>query len=295
MQKQRMLMLVAGVVLALMAVVILKKYIDQQKQVMEAEVKKKMASVQAAAKAAQTQQVIVAKKDIPAGSMVEPSNLELAKIPEQYLQPQAVSSYDRIEGMIAITNIPKGDQITMNKLAYAKQLSGLAEITPPGKRAVTISVDGAASLAGMIKPGDYVDVIGMLTTSKGGKKEAKLETVSLFQNVLVLAVGQETTALPKLAGSQKKEDKKEASLITLALSPHETNLIAFVQEQGKIRLVLRSLNDSEIETTQRATWDALFKYINSKEVSATVPRVEMRREEIEVYRGLNKERMPLSE
>ncbi len=293
MQKQRMLMLVVGVILALVAVVMVKKYLDQQRQAMEEELKKKIASTQTTTRANQ-QQVIVAKKDIPAGSMVDPNNLELAKIPEQYLQPQAVGSYDRIDGMIAITNIPKGDQITMNKLAYPKQLSGLAEVTPAGKRAITVSVDGAASLAGMVKPGDYVDVIGIVTIPKAGKKDIKPEAMPLFQNVLVLAVGQETSASPKLPASQKKEDKKESPLVTLALSPQEANLIAFVQEQGKIRLVLRSLNDSEIETTRQANWDTLFDYIRSKEVG-TAQKIEVHREEIEIYRGLNKERIPLSE
>jgi len=80
-------------------------------------------------------------------------------------------------------------------------------------------------------------------------------------------------------------------LITLALGSAEANLVAFVQEQGKMRLVMRSPADAKIEPVAPATWDSLFQYIMpQKEVQPTADTNEY----IEVLRGLSKERMPLS-
>lgn len=296
MQKQRFVMLVIGIVLAVIAIFMVKSYLDQQRQTMEQDLKKKLAATrQAAAQTAQAQ-VLVARKNLTKGSLIEPDVLEIAVIPAQYLEPQAATSFDKIEGMIVFTDIPKGSQITLNKLIYPRQSGGLSDVTPPGKRAMTIFVDNAASLAGMIKPGDYVDVIAVLTMptyTVAGKKEMETKVVPLFQNVQILAVGQETSAL-KTSTYRKGERQESSSFITLALSAQEANLIAFVQEQGKIRLILRSAADSRIELPPQANWDALFQYVRSKE-EAIAPKVkESPRQEIEIYRGLSRESITLS-
>jgi pilus assembly protein CpaB len=199
--------------------------------------------------------------------------------------------------MITIAPVSKGEQITLSKLSYTRQAGGLAEATPVGKRAITVSVDNLSSLAGMIKPGDYVDVIAMIpvpATGTDGKPTTQTAVLPLFQNVLVLAVGQEIGQVISAESRYKQAERSEPSpLITLALSPQEANLIAFVQEQSKIRLVLRSPADSKIEPVQITSWDTLFQYVMPKDISKT----ELPKEEgpfVEIYRGLNKERIILS-
>ncbi len=298
MPRQR-LILITGIILALLAVVMIKVYLNQQRRSVQEQAKRALAQIQANQTA-----VLVAKADIARGTVIEADLLDTAIIPNQYIQPQAVSSLDRIAGMVAIASISKGEQITLSKLAQAKHVGGgvLAEITPVGKRAITISVDNIASLAGMIKPGDYVDVIAMLPVpvqGQGGQQATQVAVLPLFQNILVLAVGQETSPLAQQVERRyKKEETKESSpLITLALSPQEANLIAFAQEQGKIRLALRSPVDSQIQPVQPASWDTLFQYVMPKQTAAK-PGIKKEEAEatgyVEIYRGLNKERIPLS-
>lgn len=299
MQKQR-LILIIGIALGLLAVFMAKVYIDQQRSIIQDQAKKAVAQIQASQTA-----VLVAKKDILRGTVIEPEMLETAIIPNQYIQPQAVASLDRIAGMIAVAPISKGEQISLSKLSYSKQEGAgggsLAEATPIGKRAVTISVDNLASLAGMVKSGDYVDIIAMLPVpvqTAEGKQATQAAVMPLFQNVLVLAVGQEigAIAMAQPESRYKREEKREASpspLITLALNPQEASLIAFVQEQGRIRLILRSPADSKIESLQPASWETLFQYLMPREaVKAQVP--DESAGYVEIYRGMSKERIPLS-
>lgn len=293
MQRQR-LILISGIVLGLIAIFMIKVYIDQQrKSIHDAEV------ASANKYLANSTPVLVAKQDIPRGSTLDSDALEAETIPNKFVQPEAVTSLTRVEGMKTIAPIKKGEQVTLSKLSYGQSVGGLAEATPVGMRAITISVDNVASLAGMIKPRDYVDVIAMIPVpvqTSEGKQVAQLVVVPLFQNVLVLAVGQETGAAAKSGGqySATEEKKKEsASLITLALSSQQANLIAFVQEQSKIRLVLRSPADSKIEMVQPATIDTLLQYIMPPAPPRPVP-VEEKKEYVEIIRGLNKEKVPLS-
>lgn len=267
MQKQRLIILIIGIILAAVSLVMVMSYIDQQVKIKD-QARKKVVAEQLANQVA----VLVAKQDIPKGTTIEASILETAIYPDKFVQPNAATSLDRIAGMITIVPIAKGEQITLGKLMSVKEAAGgsLAMATPVGKRAITISVDNIASVGGMLRPGDYVDIIATLPVpvqTKEGKQESQVAVVPLFQNVLILAVGQETGAMPiSESGRYQKEEKKESSpLITLALDPQDANLMSFVQEQGKIRLTLRSPSDAKIESIQPASWDTLFQYMIPKE------------------------------
>jgi len=251
--------------------------------------------------------VLVAKRDMPQGSVLRPNMVEVEIFPRQLAEPGAISSLGDIEAKQLISSLSKGEQITLAKLSRAIETSiemNLSMLVPEGKRAVTISVDNISSLSGMIKPGDFVDVIGMIPMpmqAEGGKQAAQLVTVPLFQNVLVLAVGEEYLKMKKgkdgksvflgeMFGEKKKDKPKASPLITLALPLDEANIISFVQEQGKIRLLLRSSLDMNQSSPQPISWDYLFQYLVR---IGALPSPEIREEKlkkkVEIYRGLERE------
>jgi pilus assembly protein CpaB len=300
MQRQKIIIII-GIVLALAAVFMTKTYIDQQRQQVIAEAKKKIAYIEQSLPKSQVK-ALIASRDIPKGAIIKADSLDTSIIPEQYLQPQAVSSAERVLGMVAVLPIAKGEQITLSKLVQPRQLGGLAEGTPIGKRAVTISVDSLSGLGGMIKPGNYVDVIALLpvpVTTADGKQVNQIAVMPLFQNILVLAVGQDTGTISASSGGKKAQEGERRSdsspLITLALSPQEANLIAFVQEQGKLRLTLRSPADAQVvQSIQAASWDTLFRYMLPQQGAGSQASDAAAADYVEIYRGLNKERVPLA-
>jgi len=289
------LILISGIVLGVMAIVMIKVYLDQQQQALQEKAKAAIASMQKDQTA-----VLVAKQDIPQGSVISPEMLDTSIVPNKFVQPQAVTSLDRISGMMTVAPISKGEQISLSKLIRERtaESRGLAGATPSGKRAITIVADSIASLSGMVKPGDYVDVLAVIqipVQGQDGRVTGQIAIIPLFQNVLVLAVGQNTGAAAP-AGRYTESAPVATSggnvLITLALGPQEANLVAFVQEQGKMRLVMRSPADAKIEPIAPATWDSFFQYV-MPQPEAAAPMVDTN-EYIEIVRGLSKERMPLS-
>ena len=294
-EKQK-LILISGVVLGIVAILMTKMYLDQQRQEAEAQTKRSFAKMQA-----NQTVVLIAKQDIPRGSAIEASMIDSSIVPNQFIQPQAVTSVDRVLDMVTLAPISKGEQISLTKLSKSRKEYGgdsLSGNTPAGKRAISISVDSLSSVSGMIRTGDYVDVIATLQVpSQGadGQMTTQPAVVPLFQNVLVLAVGQ-NTGFSGSAKSRYGEENKDVSmggLITLALGPKEANLIAFVQEQGKMRLTLRSPADANVEPITPASWDTLFQYIMPQQRNIEAPVIDTT-EYVEVIRGLNKERVPLS-
>lgn len=299
-QKQKIILIV-GIVLALAAVFMVNNYITQQRQQAEEQARQAVAKLRSNEVA-----VLVAKKDIPKGTLItDGSMFETKNFPNQYVQPQAVTSLDRIFGMAVVNPFVKGEQITLGRLTRPQTSGSLAMATPIGKRAVTISVDSLSTLAGMIRPGDKVDMIVMLPVpmqTPDGKTATQLISVPLFQDVLVLAIGQQIGA-PAVAttetgrygggGGEKRGDDSGSALVTLALNPQEVNIVTFIQEQGKIRLVLRSPADPAIQQNPPVSWDTLFQYIMPQQ-AAPVQKTEEPQPTIEIYRGLNKEKLTVT-
>jgi pilus assembly protein CpaB len=280
---KKYLPLIIGGICGLIAVVLINNYVKQQTE----EAKKIVAQSQK-----NLITVVVAKQDIPAGAAIKGTMVGEITLNRNMVQPRAAVSIDRVADKIAIAPIAKGEQVLLNKVTVSEETGSLAMKVPAGKRAVTVSVDNISSVGGMLRPGDHVDIVGMVpipVANAEGKQVNQLTTMPLFQDVLVLAVGQEFMSVP----SVKKEEKSTTSspVITFALSPQEANLIVFVQEQGKIRLVLRSPGDTQVQQVAPASWDTLFRTVmpqafqqQEKEAAPAKPK-----KTVEIFRGLNKE------
>src|SRR3989339_1073309 len=258
-----------------------------------------------------TVDIVLAKVDIPSGKLISENMLYTQRVDKNSLPAEAATSVARVVDRISTVSIKEKYMIPVDKLVWpTTKETTLAAKTPIGKRAMTISVDNISSLLGMIKPGDYVDVIGiiLLRVEVDGKQAAEPATVPLFQNVLILSVGTELGAgSEKESASRRKASEftpKEsaAPLITLSLSPEEANILAFVKEQGKIQLILRSPGDAQTRPVQPTSWATVLKYLfpqidleamekgsgKKEEVKKDIPQVE-------IVRGFKKEVVPLSQ
>jgi len=296
---QKRLPLIIALACGIWAILLLNSYLKRRETEIWERIKQVQRQAQPAQPASQKGIVLVAGKDIPPQVPITPADLLIKEIPLEYIQPGAVGSLDEVIGQIASTPIAAGEQILKTKLLPPGKIGkSLSEITPVGKRAVNVSVDNMASIANLIRPGDYVDVLALIalpeTADQSGAKSSAPRLISLFQNVEVLAVGGEFVAPSQMSQTAKKEQAKAISAgsgtVTLALSPQEAVLLSFVQEHGKIKLTLRSSEDTQKEAIKPADWDTLFQYLYPAKYGG-----EGQRPVVEVYRGLNKEIVPLTE
>jgi len=300
-QIKKRLPLIIAFVCGIFAIVLLNVYLKrreadmlgQMRQAQEqaqAQAQEQAKQAQSEAQAAKSNQkmgvVLIAQNDIPAQTPITPADIMFQELPAQKIDPGAVNSLDQAIGQIAGVAITKGEQILKAKLLAPSQISkSLAEVTPEGKRAVTITLD-AASNAALIQPGDYVDIFALISPPVVGTQKKEERLFSISQRVKVLAVGNEVVGSANL--SAKAGGSKG---ITLAVTPEEAALLSFLQEHGKLRLILRSPEDTKIETIRPADWDTLLQYLSGGETKAGAGKATT----VEIYRGLVKEVIPLSE
>jgi ferric-dicitrate binding protein FerR (iron transport regulator)/tetratricopeptide (TPR) repeat protein len=123
---------------------------------------------------------------------------------------------------------------------------GLAAMAATGRRAFGVRVTQETTAGGFVLPNSRVDVVWV----KHGDNESQSRVI--LHDVPVLAVDTPVT----------RPDDKEAMITsgtTLAVRPEQAELLSLAQEQGTLRLVLRSFDGEEIVRTSGVSPKAAAK------------------------------------
>ena len=217
--------------------------------------------------------VVVATQDIPAGTRITEGMVGLKSISAEAVLAGVFQ--DKAEVVDQVTRVPlvAGEQIVPSKVtptgaAIANvENPPLAYVIPEGKRAVSVEVSSQIGVSGLIRPGDYVDVIlTVQVQGAGGTGESATNdqiTRTILQNVQVLSVdqdiaipSQDTEGAPSVGGNA--DSNPEATTVTLAVSPVHGEVLTVAETCGKnnggrLALALRGFGDSELMGT-RAQW-----------------------------------------
>jgi len=189
-------------------------------------------------------QVIVSRQNIREGDRLDETMFEVQAIPAKYVQPKAIGEIDAVLGQIASAPISEGEQLMANKLLRANE-AGLAWKVSKRSRAVAIPVNEVTAVGGHIRPRNFVDVLG--TFDFGQDDKVEMRTITLFQNVWVLAVGSDLGHPALVAGEaeQSGTTKDNNYTISLALSPADAQKLVLAQSIGDLTLTLRGRFETE--------------------------------------------------
>lgn len=249
MNPRSIILVVVALVVAGLAAMLMRNYLGnaQQTQVVQAPIGPK---------------ILVAAVDLPIGKFIEGADLRWQSWPDEnvselYLREGVVRLTD-FGGHVVRHGITAGEPVTRARVVAPGVRGFLAAVLAPGMRAVTIPVTRESSVAGLVFPGDRVDLI--LTHSvidDSGIARSVGETV--FKNVRVLAVDASTddqTNTPRLGKS-----------ITIEVTPKLAQEVAVVRRLGSISLSLRSLSKPDGEDTTALMRDENMPYTDDKTVS----------------------------
>ncbi|VBB09899.1 flp pilus assembly protein rcpc/cpab [Lucifera butyrica] len=181
--------------------------------------------------------VVVARADIPPRTRIQAGMVKEVRVPEQFVEPNAVHELAKVVGVVAREQIMAGEQITERRLVIAGKPADFTGMIPSDERAVTVAVTEVTGVAGFVKPGDYVDVLATFDQSIAGENVTKM----ILQDILVLATNHDAQASPANVANagRDKKDAGKTSTVTLAVTPEQAAQLALMDEKGKIRLALR--------------------------------------------------------
>jgi pilus assembly protein CpaB len=192
--------------------------------------------------------VLVAKGNLPAGTFIKEEDVSWQKWPtdgvnENYLV-EGQADLGSVVGAVVRKGIVAGEPITEARIARPGDRGFLAAVLTPGMRAISIEVNEPSSVAGLVFPGDRIDVLlnmkFQLEKADGSNSKYEPETSeTVLENVRLLATDRNLNDI--------EGDPKKLKTVTIEVSPKQAEMIKVAASMGKLALSLRGLAKPEAQ------------------------------------------------
>lgn len=193
--------------------------------------------------------VFVVGKEIPKGlpgeQAIQEEFIKADEIPREFRPGTAITDVAALRAKVALTNLSIGQVVVDGMFVNPIE----AQITfsqriPAGHVAITVQVDQVRGVAGLLVPGDQVNIL-----VKDGANER-----FLFQNVPIIAIG--ATAAPQ-AGETAPAVNPGSGLLTFAVLPDAAAKIALASSSDMYLTLVPK--DNEALQIPPATPENLFQ------------------------------------
>ena len=193
--------------------------------------------------------VLVARKALPVGTIVDAESLTFQAWPKElvqnayYTEGAPDSDISKLLGTVVRNPVTAGQPLTKGALVGPNDRGFLAAALGPGMRAVTVPVSSTTGVAGFVFPGDRVDMVLTQDVAGGGDGPPLKVSETIIRNLRVLATDQRIDSKDE----EGKTVVKTFSTVTLEATPRIAEKIAVAQSLGQLSLALRSIADNTAE------------------------------------------------
>jgi pilus assembly protein CpaB len=193
--------------------------------------------------------ILVARKALPVGTIIDAEALTFQPWPKElvqnayYTEGAPDANMQKLLGTVVRSPITAGQPVTRGALVGPNDRGFLAAALGPGMRAVTVPVNKTTGVAGFIFPGDRVDLVLTQEVRGGGDGSPLKVSETVVRNLRVLATDQRIDD----KGEDGKVEVKYIDNVTVEATPRIAEKIAVAQSMGSLSLSLRSIADNTAE------------------------------------------------
>ena len=205
-----------------------------------------------------TRKIFAAARGLPVGALLTDEDLTTLDLPDKeirrgHLVVDGPKAIDALRGHAVREAVAAGAPLVRSAVVGPGQRGFLAAVLKPGTRAVTIRLGKGARHAGLIDPGNRVDVI--LTAKL--RLEDRVQTMfarTILEDVRVVAVDRQVGTSAERLRDGKQVKRTEILTATLEVSPAQADRLALGEHEGELSLAVRSLSGT-VERVQNEAVD----------------------------------------
>jgi pilus assembly protein CpaB len=175
------------------------------------------------------QRYVAASRAIQSGEALKPENMSIIEWPSTLPVHGAFTKIEDLTGRSVIYPLASGQPIIDTYLAAAGSGIGLTVKIPEGMRAASVRSDEVVGVAGFLFPGSHVDVLVTLRSDRYPTPATQI----VLQDVEVLTAGQNIEPDPQ-------GKPQTVNVVTLLLTPQDSQKLVLATTQGTIHFVLRN-------------------------------------------------------
>lgn len=183
--------------------------------------------------------VIVAAKSIPAGQTMQLEDLALRQVPVRFAPSEArgAEASDEIIGRVTLHALAPGDPVLASAL-QSTELPTLASLVGEDRRAITLAVDEINGFAGLLSPGDVVDLVYI--ADDDGASARAVTVRPLLEGITVIATGRSTRRVRATSGDGVARDiDVDYATVALDVAPVDAQRLVLAQRTGEVTVLLR--------------------------------------------------------
>jgi pilus assembly protein CpaB len=233
--------------------------------------------------ASATVTVLVAAHPVRAGNLLKPEDLKERQTTRRDAGDDASvdtpDSRRALAGAMVRLSLEAGDVVRMKDVMRPGDHGFLAAVLGPNMVAVSVGVDVITGAAGLIWPGDRIDLI--LTQSIGDAAlpiGRRIAAETILRDVRVIAIDQQLVQGAAPDGSEGK-----GRTVTMEVTPAQAELVSVATRIGRLSLAVRSADGTPPATPTGAakatTWASDVSPALGTDVAQGV------RSELHVFRG----------
>lgn len=160
--------------------------------------------------------VVVTNRDVAAGETITEADLETQAVPKAYCPTDAATKVSDVAGHTSLTTQTAGVSISLSSLQASSSPSHITSAIEDGHVAIALSLDSSKSLSPLLRVGDRVNV--MAVVSDGATSSA--ETVCA--NVKIIALDSALSGSPDAGYSLVTLDVTEDQAAAIVANPNVT-------------------------------------------------------------------------
>ena len=192
--------------------------------------------------------MLVAARALPAGTLLKEEDFAVREVAPENLPDSAVPPTDEaraeLRGAMLRHFMEPGAPLDRAQYLRPRDRGFLAAVLAPGKRAISIGVDVVTGTAGLIWPGDQVDLI---LTQELAATDAPLARrivgETMLTDVRVIAVDQQIT---QGASGSEATVNRVARTVTLEVTAAQAERVAVGSRLGRVALTVRAIGLEQV-------------------------------------------------
>ncbi|WP_372624358.1 Flp pilus assembly protein CpaB [Falsiroseomonas sp.] len=194
--------------------------------------------------------VVVTTRPMPPGTLLKEEDVQIRQVAQAEMPPGAFIETDttkaELSGALLRRYVEAGEVVRRDDVLRPRDRGFLAAVLRPGMRAISIGVNAVTGAAGLIWPGDQVDLILTQELDVTGNPQAPRQFVgeTVLTNVRVIAVDQLITqgATGTSASATGPGPRNVARTVTLEVSASQAERVAVAERLGRLTLAVRPVD-----------------------------------------------------
>lgn len=220
--------------------------------------------------------VLVAKEPLRVGVLVDFNQLSWKAISQSQLDAEVALitkkdfKHSSLNNKVVARHIGTNESIYIDDFISPSDSGYLTTVLAKNKRAIAISVNSQSAIAGLVQPGDWVDVMFYHSLERRDDQDAWKVAASgssrqLVENVRLLALDK---AVERTRNQSTKESNfNKQSTVTLEVSIEQAQQLYLAQNLGDLSLMLRAKDavDTNHHVVMTEMVDVLSQFSDEQE------------------------------